>query len=249
MPKDWGEPVDLSWSDEDILARCKEIKKRSKEEGSKPHGIDIRQQCAKPTVLGNQLGLGPIKLQRQNKRFIKTIEEAKLYQGTLNDLFSEVAEARDSWQKKADFQHYLYCKEWGFIQWFYDVFQWRYNPRFGKWEQKNGSDSEKVLGFQVQTIAFGMMDYELMLMEDAGINDEHSFLVSIHDSNVLMPEIGKVERCIEQVAKIMSAPCPILVNEATGLEGLAIGVEAAIGKNWMNWDKEKNPDGMKEIKI
>lgn len=249
MPKDWGEPVDLSWSDNDIMMRCKEIKKRSKLEGGKPHGIDIRQQCAKPTVLGNQLGLGPIKLQRQNRRFIKTIAEAEGYQETLHDLFPEIDEAKEIWRKRADMQHYLYCKEWGFIQWFYDVYQWRFNPKWGKWEQKNGSDSEKVLGFQVQTWAFGMMDYELMLMEEAGINEEHSYLVSVHDSNILMPEIGKVDKCIEQVTKIMQSPCPIMVNEVTGLGGLAVGVEAQIGMNWMTYDMEKNVEGMQEIKI
>lgn len=248
MPKDWGEPVDLSWSDSDILLRCKEIKKRSKIEGDKPHGIDIRQQCAKPTVLGNQLGLGPVKLQRQNRRFIQTIKEAEEYQRTLAELFPEVDQAKDSWQKKADRQHFLYCKEFGFIQWFYDVYQMRFNAKWGKWEQKNGSDSEKVLGFVVQTPAFGMMDYELMEMEEKGINEEHNYLVSIHDSNGFLPEEGKVDKCIEEVGKIMNAPCPMLVNEVCP-NGLAIGVECNGGRNWQYWDKDKNPEGMKEIKI
>lgn len=248
MPKDWGEPVDLNWSDSDILARCKEIKKRSKEAGNQPHGIDIRQQCAKPTVLGNQLGLGPIKLQRQNRRFIRTIAEAEGYQETLHDLFPEIDEAKDVWREQAYNCKYLYCKEWGFIQWFYDVFNWRWNHHLGKWVRGFGSDSEKVLGFMVQTPAFGQMDYELMLMEEAGINEEHSYLVSIHDSNILMPEEGKLDRCVEEVVKIMTAPCPVMRNEVAP-KGMAVGVEASVGRNWQSYDKEKNGEGMQEIKI
>jgi hypothetical protein len=46
----------------------------------------------------------------------------------------------------------------------------------------------------------------------------------------------------------MSAPCSKLVNQATGPLGLAVGVEAAIGKNLADWTEE-NVEGMKGVEL
>jgi DNA polymerase I-like protein with 3'-5' exonuclease and polymerase domains len=69
---------------------------------------------------------------------------------------------------------------------------------------------------------------------------EHNFITTIHDSLMFMPEVGKKDRCIEAVYRIMTQATTKLRNEATGPEGLKVGVEVSVGKNWRE---------MKEIKI
>src|ERR1035441_5696413 len=70
-----GQSISLKWSDSDILLAASEFKKRCKQHKAKDpqHNVDVRQELAKPTVLGNQLELGPKKLQRQNRRFIEWV--------------------------------------------------------------------------------------------------------------------------------------------------------------------------------
>ena len=93
-----------------------------------------------------------------------------------------------------------------------------------------------------------MITEELAECNRQGLTEEHNFLVTIHDSLMFMPEVGKRDKCIEEVSKIMNKPCSRLVNEATGPEGLRIKVEVSAGKNWKGYDKENNPMGMQEVK-
>ena len=242
MPSEWGKPIDLALDDDDILDRCKWIKAKCKEvkQLDPKHGVNIRQDTAKPTVLGNQLGLGPVKLQRMNRRAIHSLSEAKVLQATLADLFPKVAKFKDDIRQLAHQQTYLILKEWGKIQYFFDVFNYRYNKRVGRWDQGNGTDSEKAIAFPVQGHAFGMIDMEAMELDLGGYMEEFNFLLGIHDSLMFMPEIGKRDKCIEVVNGVMSKPCSRLVNDATGPLGLKVGVEVAIGGNWRE---------MKEIRI
>ena len=256
MPKEWGKPIDLSLGDADILDRCKWIKKRCKQEKEKDpiHGINIRQDCAKPTVLGNQLGLGARKLHRMNRRFIASEAKAKEYQETLAALFPKVEAFKEDIRLKAHNQTYLLLEEWGKICYFFDVFNWRFDKRRNQWIRGNGGDSEKAIAFPVQGHAFGMIDSELFRIDNMGGCLEHNYLLSIHDSLVFMPEIGKLDKCIEMVVGEMNKPCDKLVNKATEEvagekgAGLKVAVEVAIGRNWRSYDKESNPEGMQEVK-
>lgn len=234
MPKSWGSPIEMSMSDGEILDRCKWIKARCKAEKEKDpkHGVNIRQDTAKPTVLGNQLGLGPMKLWRMNRRAIHSLGEAKSLQSIIAELFSIVNNFKDSIRELAHNQTFLLLKEWGKIQYFFDVFNYRYNKRTGGWIRGNGTDSEKAIAFPVQGHAFGMIDLETMDLDDEGYLEEFNFLLGIHDSLMFMPEDGKVDKCIEIVSKRMGEPCSKLVNKATGKDGLQIAVEIAVGKNW-----------------
>ncbi len=240
--------ISLEWSDSEILAACKEFKKKYKE---------IRQAQAKPTVLGNQLGLGPVKLQRQNRRSIATVDEAAWLQAKLKQGFRKTT-AWDDWiREKAHKQTFL-KNEFGRIQWFFDVFTWRFSKRENRWERKHGSDSEKVLAFPVQSVAFGIRDEKLLKLEEMEKNEEHCFLCSVHDELLYMPEIGKREKCMEMLWEVMTSPTPELVNEATGPKGLAVGIEVSTGRNWANKGAEVdgvkvfedgNEEGMEEVKI
>jgi hypothetical protein len=236
-----GQSISMKWSDEDILRAAGEFKKRCKEIKAKDplHNINVRQEMAKPTVLGNQLGLGAVKLQRQNRRFIKTVKEAERLQELISGLFPKVEAFKAAIREKGHIQRYL-INEFGFIDYFFDVFSFQFNKKSNQWAKKHGDDSERVVAFPVQSNAFGMIQTEWLELERQGVNEEHNGINSIHDSLIFMPEISKLDRCIEQVAKVMNAPCEYLINGATGPEGLKVMVEFSVGQNW----KE-----MREIKI
>ncbi len=261
-PSILGGSISLRWSDADILVATKEFKKKCKEHKNKDkqHNIDVRQELAKPTVLGNQLELGPKKLQRQNRRFITysykqqrilnrgTGLSAEELQDILNGLFPKVPPYKVRVKEKAFIDKYL-INEFGFVQQFYDVFTFSFNKKTLKWDRREGEGAREPIAFRVQGCAFGMMDVEVLEMEEKGLCEEFNFCNTIHDSNVFLPEIGKRDRCIEEVYKIMNQPCKYLVNEATGPEGLVIGSEVAVGFNWKGYDEKSNKEGMQEIKI
>lgn len=241
-----GEIISLKWSDKDIKEAADNVKKESKKRGKEDYGIDIRQAMAKPTVLGNQLGLGARKLQWQNRRYIKTLRDAEGLQELLKGLFPKVHAFKDNIREKAHIDRYL-MTEFGFIQYFYDVYSFRFDKKINNWRKAPGEDSEKVIALPVQGNAFGMLDREILEMDRLGICDEHWFINTIHDSVIFEPEIVKRDRCIEEVTRIMNGPCGVLVNEATGPEGLVVRVDASVGMNWKAYDKERNPGGLQEV--
>jgi uracil-DNA glycosylase family 4 len=258
-PNILGGSIDLKWSDRDIKIAAEEFKKRSKEAGKRDHGIDVRQKLAKPTVLGEQLELGEKRLQRQNRRFIHyATKRDRLYhkgeglsaeelQGIVRGIFPKPLAYRNYIKEKAFLEKYL-VNEFGYVQYFYDVFNFSFNKRKVKWEKREGEGAREPIAFRVQGTAFGKIHLDMLECERLGFNEEFNFVNSIHDSLFFMVELGKVDRCIEEVGNILRKPCRLLVNEATGVEGLKVGVEVSMGRNWKAYDVNTNPEGMKEIK-
>lgn len=255
MPKDWGQAISLDLTDGEILERSKWIKKRCAEEKKKhgARGIDLRQDQAKPTVLGNQLGLGPRKLFWMNRRSIEDEARAKYLQAVIADLFPKVEEGKKFIRQLAHKQTYL-INDFGLIQHFFSVYKYvwskRKNGGFGGWEEREDDEAREAIAFAVQSPAFGMIKDECFRILDRVKNAdmpvmEFPFRLSIHDSLVFKVQNGFRERFHEIAVEEMSKPCEKLVNEATGPEGLKVGVEWEIGRNWQKWNEESNPEGMR----
>lgn len=242
-----GEPIDLAGEvDHDKLGY---VKKKFK---------NIRDGQAKPTVLGNQLGLGSRKLQHMNKTFIdgegvrqigiESIKRAKYLQDMLARLFPKV-EAYKQWIKEqAHFKTYL-INNFGGIRWFFDVLRWDYKSR----SLKSSTEAEQAISHPVQSDAFGMIHSEILDMADTSdFLEEHHFANTIHDSIVAFPEIGKRDRCIEEGLIFMRKPAVELKDPICCPNGLVVDVEVMCspeGGNWATWHKERNPMGMQEVKI
>lgn len=257
-----GQSISLKWSDQDILLAAKEFKKRCKEIKAKDplHAIDIRQELAKPTVLGNQLGLGPRKLQHQNRKFVHWVFKkerlaqrgvgisAEELQEILDNLFEKPRLFKQNIKDKAFIERKL-IDEFGRIQYFYDIYTFSYSKKQGKWIKHEGDGAREPIAFRVQGTAFGALQTHLLEIENIGLCELHNFCNSIHDSVIFMPEIRRLDNCIADISSELIKPCHKLVNDATGIEGLKVGVEAAVGRNWMAYDKESNKEGMQEVKI
>jgi DNA polymerase I-like protein with 3'-5' exonuclease and polymerase domains len=244
MPNSWGSAISFNDSDAEILGQCKEIKKRSKAE-KEVTGIDLRQDVAKPAVLGNQLGLGPHKLWYKNRRSIQDEGHAKELQSVIKQLFPKT----DRWKQDvidlADRQTYL-MDDWGHIQFFYEIYTYKKSKFTGRWEKKRTQEAEQALALLVQGTAFGMLRWEMLQMQTEGILEKYQFNNTIHDSLVFMPTSKDVEQCCRDVEQIMNSPCSVLTNNATGPDGLVVKVELSSGQNLANEGKD-NLEGMKEI--
>lgn len=231
-------PVDMKWSDSDITLATKEIKEKFPVE---------RQKVAKPVVLANQLGQGPRNLYRRNRKYFEDEKHAKRLQDLIKSLFPKVKQEQERIQEKADRQQY-YIDPWGRIDYFHDVFTWKWNQWGQKWDRRSGTDHEKVLAHVVQGTAFGVKYQKLRELERVGANEEFNYNNDLHDALNFMPETEKLDKCIEVVYQTMISPVERLVNKICP-QGLWVGCDVSIGKNWKKWDKETNPEGMREIKI
>lgn len=259
-PSILGGSISLKWSDADILEAASKFKKICKTKGKETGGVDVRQALAKPTVLGNQLELGAKKLQRQNRRFIKYVTRqereyhkegglsAEELQDVMNRLFPKPVVYKKYIKEKAFTEGYL-VNEFGYIQYFNDIFAFVFNEKLRKWDRREGEGAREPIAFRVQGCAFGKIHLDLLELERQGINERYNFINSIHDSVIYMPRTNELEKCIISVSSILCRACKWLSNESTGKEGLIVGVECAVGTNWKDYDKDNNPGGMQEVKI
>lgn len=242
-----NQPIPFNMSDADTLLAIKEIKK---------HFKIIRDTQGKPTVLGNQLGLGANKLWHTNKSYIdeegkrqegiKNKKVAEQLQELIDGLFPKVKQYKKWIKEQSHFKSYL-KSHFDAIRWFYDVLRWDYKTR----SMKNGTEAEEAQSHNLQADAFGQIHSELIDMgENSDILEEHWVANTVHDSIICFPEIGKLERCIGEVQFFMHKPSPELVNSCCpdGLVVLTDIMASPEGGNWAPWNKEGNPLGLREIK-
>lgn len=268
VPRDWCKPITLDLPDGEIMERSSWLKKKCKEMKA-TIGVDFRQDVAKNTVLANQLGQREWNFYRKHRKYIASVEEAKRLQDTLNDMFPLVTAFKNNireiaydggkqieggiarrMQERWGGPKFLLLKEWGVIDYFFDVFNWRFKPKSRSFERVHGTDSEKAIAFPVQGEAFGMLKYELREMNKKGYLSRYGCINSIHDSVVFLCKDSLIDSGIVDIGESMGVACPRMVLPATR-EAFKVGVEASVGKNLQAKDyfgKETNPEGMEEVR-
>jgi uracil-DNA glycosylase family 4 len=229
--------VDLQhMTDEEIKAICKRIKASYAE---------VRQNVAKPAVLGNQLGLGYKRLHAQNKKYIKSEDAAKALQAQLARIFPKVEIAKEHLLELAHRQREL-KNPWGRRQEFFEVYVNKFVPKFGGWKRLSGSDAEKALAFMVQSCAFGMIAEKILECERKGLNEKYGWINTIHDSSMFLRLVTDRVSFTKEVVPIYQAPCTWLKASCCP-EGLSVNVEHLVGRNWQYYHEVNNPEGMREI--
>ena len=144
---DGVQPIDMAWSDQDILEACGEFKRKYK---------DIRQGTCKPCVLGDQLGLGAFKLWNQNKKYIRDQEYAEFLQQKLAQRFPKGVVFKEKLLEQVHVQKY-YKNYFGRISQFYEAYKFVWDANRKCWDRKHGKDTEAIYGNAVQSNAFGMI--------------------------------------------------------------------------------------------
>ena len=223
----------------------------------KKHYKVVRDTQGKPTVLGNQLGLGAHKLWQTNKTYvdehgirrvgIENRRKAEWLQQLLADLFPITHKYKQKIKERAHFQTYL-LSEYGAIRHFHDVMRWDYGKRM----MRNGIEAEQAQSHNTQADAFGMIHDEILDMAyGSDALEEFWFCNTIHDSVVMVPEWRDRDRCIEVVRGFMNKPSGVLRHPEVAPDGLVVEVDVSMsceGGNWASYHKDRNPEGLKEVK-
>lgn len=229
------------------LDKIKYIKKKFK---------NIRDTQGKPTVLGNQLGLGASKLYWMNKTYvddegvrqigIESKRRAEWLQALIAHMFPVTDRYKGKIAQEAYYKGRL-LSSYGCVRWFFDVLRWDYKAN----KMRHGSEYEEAVSHNVQADAFGMIHSEILEMgETTEILEEHWFANTIHDSCIFFPEYSKLERCIAEVSKYMQAPALELVDDICCPDGLVVDIDIMAspeGGNWATYKKGWNDMGMQEI--
>jgi hypothetical protein len=269
IPRDWCKPITLDLPDSEIMERSSWLKRKCKEMKA-TIGVDFRQDVAKNTVLANQLGQREWNFYRKHRKYIASVEEAKRLQDTLNDMFPLVTAFKNNIREIAydggkqieggmarrmrerwGGPKFLLLKEWGVVDYFFDVFNWRFKPKSRSFEKVHGTDSERAIAFPVQGEAFGMLKYEIRGMNEKGYLERYGFINTIHDSVVFLCRDALLASAVSDVSVHMSSTCSRMVLPSTG-EALKVGVEASVGKNLQSKDyfgEGTNPEGMEEVRV
>jgi len=200
-----GRPADVSWSDEDLTAYFKEIKK-----GHKKIYDD-----AKHTIHGSNYGMGPHLL---SDMYEMPLAEAKRLQDFYFGLFPRLL----SWRKATLDQASRECKlrnPFGYEMPFWEVYKW--DSKGKKWTL--GEDAKGAIAFLPRDTAAAMLKETLLRLRP--LVDEGILLACTHDSVTCEVEERDLDRVAEMVKLEMERPVPQLDN-------LSIGVELKAGAAW-----------------
>lgn len=132
----------------------------------------------------------------------------------------------------------------------------RYDGQGRAWIRRNGYDSEKAVAFLPANDAFGKIKEamrELWNYEGENLMRKYGFINQLHDDLTFEIRERDLEEGAGVIKEVMERRSKLLVNEIEP-EGLKVGVELKVGKNWgfFNDDKSKgevNLGGLREMKI
>jgi DNA polymerase I-like protein with 3'-5' exonuclease and polymerase domains len=203
----------LGWPDGDLAKVLSDIKRAHR---------FIRDFKAKRAILGYGFGMGYRKLYNMYREAFDSQNDAKNTVDMLNALFPRANRWRDEVRALAHEQGYLLSR-FGCIRYFNEVHKWTPTG----WEQ-GGDDSEKAIAFLPANDAFCHIKEAMLTLAPIVGN----YLVNqIHDDLMFELPDAELGNLIPQVASIMEAPSPKLVNEICPT-GLSVEVGVALGKQW-----------------
>jgi DNA polymerase len=221
----------LSMNDDEMIYLLKFHRKdeRARFPGPKNRMLtfqQVRDQQAKPAILGMGLGQQANRLWEENEDFIDSKAEAQKLIDLWKALFPKEVAYQRNVRELAHRQHYLLSR-YGYIRWFWNVLQW--NSNWQRWEP--GPDSESAISHFVQNDAFGMM-YDVMLeLGEKGLDERFGLILNMHDALVFECPEAIVDECVVTVTELMERPSRVLVDPKVAPGGLSCKVETKIGLN------------------
>lgn len=252
LSHDVGKPVDLSWSDADIGAYFKELKKK----------YDPQYQRCKRVVHGTSYGLTPYGMHERMPAVFPTLASAKKVQDLFFSLAPSIHKFQNQVREIAHKQHYLGgvgAHPFAYKHWFWDVFTYRKIPdsafvsrqRQGlpctrmngqSYAIQLGEDGKRVVAFYPQSTGGAVIKETGLRLH----NPEHESYIGdvfygrtptralIHDSFLLEVPNHRVDEVVEKLVREMTKEIPELPCPAEWGIGpfLKIGVAVKVGKSW-----------------
>lgn len=237
-----GAPADLAWSDADLRAYFKEIKKKHKA---------LRDQ-AKRVVHGSNYLMTARKMHELFPEIFPTTKAASNLQGLYFELFPEIRSWHrdlcvrvDGTKRRASGEDVddVPIDPWtlgvcfarnpfGYVHRFYNVLDWE---KIGhEWVSSFGEDAKRLVSFLPQSTAAAIIKQaaKRLYYEFPWVGETLRLL--IHDSILGEASEHDIALCLAVSDKVMSAPIPELpLDPSWGMgEFLTIDTEAKVGKSW-----------------
>lgn len=209
----------LSESDQQLKERCKWLKSNERYK-------DIRDSKIKHAGLGIGNGLKANGLYERYMEFFSGVVEAKSILDSYEEVFPKVFEWQRRTQQLAHEQTLLQT-EFGHCRYYYEVFRW--DGKKGCWG--HGDQGEEAISFWLSNIAFGHIREKMKELEKDGLAARYGLCDNIHDSFLFHFDEELLEEHLRLVRPILESPSKVLIGPAAP-EGLWIGVDCAIGRNW-----------------
>lgn len=206
---------DLKWSDADLSAFFKALKKKFPNE----------RNVAKRVVHGGNYGMSPIRMNQLYPEYFTTVKLA----ASLKALYFEVLPGIPKWQtatvNQAAEEGFL-RNPFGYRHRFWTAKEWKPGPN-GTWYEEWGEDAKKALAFGPQSTAAGVIKEAMLRLAAKGFVDvENQWLrLQVHDSLLFSFPSGRVEELTHVAEREMTLPIP-------ELGGLVIDVESVRGLRW-----------------
>ncbi len=235
---DWTNPIDLKWSDEDIIAAVEDIQKHH------PMAYTRSKNC----VHGSNYGAVPYKLFMEYREAFPTLafaeEIQELYFGTIARGVKQWH--HDTWEFA--YQNKYIENVYGYRFDFWDVLSpnWygdlEIDDRTGYW--KLGDQAKDCLAFNPSSTEAGLMkDIMIWLYENTDVM--RHLIAMIHDSLLFeLPDDHTLAPNLELISGAMAYP-------VAAMDGLSIECGVDVGGNWGKFDYDNpdaNPNGMRGYK-
>ncbi len=208
-------PADTSWSDSDLKALFKDLKKRFPDE----------RDIAKRIVHGSNYMMTPRRMWELYPEQFPALKNA----ATLQALYFEVCPAVPKWQQQTiEVTDNGAClrNPYGYLHYFFQVKEWFKHD--GRWEWKPGEDAKRAIAFGPQSTAAAIIKEAMLRLKAAGL---HTWLrLQVHDSLLACAPLALLDTLWRQIRTIMEEPCERLPLSVFGQSGhLQIEVEVKAG--------------------
>lgn len=215
--------------DAELQVALKEIKRKYKPERNK----------AKRAAHGVNFGEKAYKLHQVHSDLFGSRVEAQALITLIFQLFPKLEQWQDvvRWEAHNDPKRRLLTPH-GYHRYFYDV--WRYGGRIA------GESSEECIAYRPANYAHGHYREKLIDLWKLGFLQKHGACNLVHDEVLFMCSELLAQDCIRDVRPILESPSKVIFDAELAPDGLSVGVDVSIGKNWGEYHPERNSDGMRE---
>jgi hypothetical protein len=239
-----GRPFDFQWSDVDIRAAIKEVKKDK-----------ATYDTAKRIVHGSNYMMTPRKMSYEYPETFPTTDKAAKLQGLYFDIFPEIRDwhrnltqrvdgtkqrrAVDGAGERIDPWTLGVCharNPFGYVHRFYNVLDWEAVEYEGKleWISSFGEDAKRLVSFLPQSTAAAIIKRATKRIWYDYPWVGQTLRLLIHDEIFGECEEGDLQTCLDVSQQVMEEPIPELpLDPAWGMgTHLTIGTEAKVGQTW-----------------
>ncbi len=235
-----GAPADLAWSDVDLKAYFKSMKRDH----------PLLRDSAKRVVHGSNYMMTPRRMHELFPEVFPSTKDAARLQGLYFELFPEIrtwhrdlcnrvdgtkrrtSEGLDSGVDPWSLGVCYARNPFGYVHHFYNVLDW---DKIGdQWISSFGEDAKRLVSFLPQSTAAAIIKRAARTIYYEHLTVGETLRLLIHDSILGESREGDIDECLRVSQEVMEAPIPELPLDPTwGMgEFLTIGTEAKVGKSW-----------------